>query len=217
MTEEFLLALENAEYMNEQRRLLRNQRSRRQTTINLTDGLLPYVISNENFNEPCLSNHELSSSPEPLCVYECNYDIDYDLISTEDCIDNNETDDFEDNEEDLNDNIIVLDDILSSKVEQDFLPLHLYTNIFINEFCTNLVRTFRQANLCKTYSSDMLKLIHSALPQPNNLPTSIDSILNFIQGKYITLVKYQSCRLNPKFLCNFFNYFNLYLYIYIYI
>lgn len=204
MAEELLLALKNAEYNNEQRRLLRNQRSRKQTLVNLVDGFVPYIISkNENLVDSGLSNHEILSSSEPIHAYDENDGIDFNLFLAEDCADNNESDDLENDHVEFDDNIILLDELFSSKVEQDFLPLHPYTNISANEFCKNLIHTFRQANLCKTYSSNMLKLIHLALPEPNTLPRSINSILKFIQGKLVASIKYQSYHSNTKFVSIF--------------
>jgi hypothetical protein len=201
MNEELLLAIKNAEHHKEQRRLLKNHLSRRQTTINLVDGLSPYVIPKIKNSVNCgFSNDEASGSSESIYTYNPTYDIDFDPVLTEDCIRNSEADDFYDDQEELDDNLVLLDELFSSKNElflskdgQDSLPLHPYTNISTNEFCTNVIRTFRTANLCKTYSSDMLKLIHLALPQPNNLPTSLNAVLNYIHGKLSFLIKYQSC------------------------
>lgn len=193
MTEEVLLALKSAEHINRQQRLLRNQRSRIQTTTNLTDGLLPYMIYNGDKDDCDSSNYDLSKSSEQLVEVDQSPDIDYDLILPDYCVENSQIDAFEFEEDQTlsEDSANVLKDFYSSKTISNTIPLHLYTNISMNEFCINLIRTFRKANLCKAYSTDILKLIHSALPQPNTLPNSMNSILKFIQGKYAIAIKYQ--------------------------
>jgi hypothetical protein len=116
-------------------------------------------------------------------------------------------DDFYDDQAELDDNLVLLDELFSSKDEHFLLkyapnplPLHPYTNTSTNEFCTNLISTFRKANLCKTYSLDMLKLIHLALPQPNNLPTSVNAVLKYIRVKLLFLIKYQRISTRSSFI-----------------
>ena len=92
---------------------------------------------------------------------------------------------LDDDQEDYN--LILLNELFLSEHEQVPLPLHPLTNLSTNEFCTKLVHTFQEANLCKTYSSKMLQLIHSALSQPNNLPTSLNALLKYIHVKLILL------------------------------
>ena len=119
------------------------------------------------------------------CTYHHSYDIDFDSVLTGHCMEKTETDVLDDDQED--DNLILLNEPFLSEHEQVPIPLHPFTNLSTNEFCTSLFRTFREANLCKTYSSKMLQLIHSALPQPNNLPTSVNTLLKYIHGKLILL------------------------------
>ena len=73
MDEEILLAMKNAEHHKEQRRLLNNETSQTQRTINLTDGLSPYVISKmeklidcppENIEAPTSSESMYTSYPK---------------------------------------------------------------------------------------------------------------------------------------------------------
>jgi hypothetical protein len=61
--------------------------------------------------------------------------------------------------------------------------LHYYTKTETDRFCRNLLHLFRKANLCKAHSSSLLQLIDSALPQPNNLPTSLSAMLQSVSGK----------------------------------
>ena len=175
MNIELLLAMENAENYNQQRRVSQNIYFRKQTVVNLTDGILPYrVPTAANFVNCNISNREMSSSSETIYTYHHSYDIGFDPVLTGHCMEKAETDVLDDDQED--DNLILLNELVLSEHEHVPLPLHPFTNLSTREFCTNLVRTFREANLCKTYSSRMLQLIHSALPQPNNLPTFINAL-----------------------------------------
>ncbi|CAF1530074.1 unnamed protein product, partial [Adineta steineri] len=124
-----------------------------------------------------VSNSETLSASKPIDTTYDNYDIDFDLISPE-FIENTEADDS--NDDTLNDNFNLINELILSHNKQVALPLHPYTNISTKEFCTNLLRAFRQTKLCKTYSTNMLKLIGSGLPQPNNLPTSLNSLLRYM-------------------------------------
>ncbi|CAF4171168.1 unnamed protein product [Adineta steineri] len=178
MNVELTLAMEIAEDHNEQRRLTRNNVARKQTVINLVNGLSSYVISErKNATECDVSNSETLSASKPIDTTYDNYDIDFDLISPE-FIENTEADDS--NDDTLNDNFNLINELILSHNKQVALPLHPYTNISTKEFCTNLLRAFRQTKLCKTYSTNMLKLIGSGLPQPNNLPTSLNSLLRYM-------------------------------------
>lgn len=189
MDEELSLAMETAEDQNQQRRLTRNNLSRKQRIVNLMNGLSSYVISQaKNFAECDVSNNEILSSSEIMDTSHNNYDIDFDLISATDCIGNTETNDLGDDQSD--DNFNLINNLLLSNDIQVSLPLHSYTDISTKEFCTNLLRAFRQTNLCKTYSTNMLKLIDSGLPKPNNLPTSLNSLLRYMNGKLSFLIKY---------------------------
>jgi hypothetical protein len=191
MNEEFELSLKDAEHRSEQRRLSKNESLRRQTTMNLIDGLSPYVFPRkEDSNRRASANTEATTLLDSMCTSDTNSDIDFDPITRDDSIENNEDVTFEEDETESTKSLSVLDELfwseeehLSRKDGSDLLPLHSYTNISSKEFCVNLIRAFREANLCKTYSSNMLTLIHSALPQPNNLPGSVNAIMRNIQGK----------------------------------
>ncbi|CAF1368385.1 unnamed protein product [Rotaria sp. Silwood1] len=160
MDVELSLAMETAEDRNEQRRLTRNNLSRKQTIVNLMNGLSSYVIPKaKNFAECDVSSSEILSLSETMHTFHGNYDIDFDLISAADCIGNAETDDLDDDQSD--DNFNLINELLLSNNKQVSLPLHSYTDISTKEFCTNVLRAFRQTNLCKTYSTNMLKLIDS--------------------------------------------------------
>jgi hypothetical protein len=197
MNVELLLAMKDAEHHNEQRRLSKSNLSRRQTTTNLIDGLAPYVIPHAKKFVHCdFSNNEVPSSSQTIPVYHHNFDIDFDPILSDVCMANIETHDSDDdqlNDDQLNDDAILLNELFSSKGEQDSSSLHPYTNVSTSKFCANLIRVFRKSNLCKSYSSDMLKLIHTVLPQPNNLPTSLNALLQYIHGKLSVLIKHQNC------------------------
>ncbi|CAF1503674.1 unnamed protein product, partial [Adineta steineri] len=159
MNVELTLAMEIAEDRNEQRRLTRNNIARKQTVINLVNGLSSYVISERKNSTECnVSDSETLSASKTIDTTYDNYDFDFDLISPE-FIENTEADDS--NDDILNDNFNLINELVLSHNKQVALPLHPYTNISTKEFCTNILRAFRQTKLCKTYSTNMLKLIGS--------------------------------------------------------
>lgn len=61
--------------------------------------------------------------------------------------------------------------------------LHQHTDFTMLKFCSKLLHILRKANVCKSHSSEILRLIGTALPQPNNMPRSIPSLLQTIGGK----------------------------------
>ncbi|CAF4718323.1 unnamed protein product, partial [Rotaria sp. Silwood2] len=123
MDVELSLAMETAEDRNEQRRLTRNNLSRKQTIVNLMNGLSSYVIPKaKNFAECDVLNSEILSSSETMHTLHGNYDIDFDLISAADCIGNAEIDDLDDDQSD--DNFNLINELLSSNNKQVSLPLH---------------------------------------------------------------------------------------------
>ncbi|CAF3254449.1 unnamed protein product [Rotaria sp. Silwood2] len=134
MDVELLLAMETAEDRNEQRRLTRNNLSRKQTIVNLMIGLSSYVIRKvKNFAECDVSNSEILSSSETMHTFHGNYDIDFDLISAADCIGNAETDDLDDDQSE--DNFNLINELLLSNNKQVSLPLHSYTDISTKKVC----------------------------------------------------------------------------------
>ena len=56
--------------------------------------------------------------------------------------------------------------------------LHYFTNILTNEYCRNLLRMLRDAKICKSQCNAMIKLLKSALPEPNNMPSSLKQLLS---------------------------------------
>ena len=76
-------------------------------------------------------------------------------------------------------------DVAASQEIREPSILYHHTSVKTTEFCANLLRVFRKANLCKTHSFDILQLIHGILPQPNHLPTSMSSLLRSIECKKV--------------------------------
>jgi hypothetical protein len=56
--------------------------------------------------------------------------------------------------------------------------LHHFTNIPTNEYCQTLLRTLQDAKICKSQCNAMIKLLKSALPEPNNMPSSLKQLLS---------------------------------------
>ena len=86
--------------------------------------------------------------------------------------------------------LISINDVFLSRNEQTSLTLHSYTNISQDEFSTKLLHLFRQANICKVYATKILKLINLVLPQPNNSPTSLKALLEYMQGNLLFLLAF---------------------------
>lgn len=135
MTEELSLILINAENKNKERRFLRNQRARMQTTVNLTDGLLPYMISNGNQNHLDVSNVELPNSSEHLMEFNQSIDHDFDFISLDHYDENNNEDVLEQDQTFVDGSEIILKELFSPKPTSNSVQLHFYTDISTNEFC----------------------------------------------------------------------------------
>ncbi|CAF1058835.1 unnamed protein product [Rotaria magnacalcarata] len=77
-------------------------------------------------------------------------------------------------------------------------PLHPYTDMLTNSFCFRLLKSFRYSKLSQSESHRLFDLIHSALPSPNNLPISINKLLqklelnqNFFRKTNICLLCYK--------------------------
>lgn len=62
----------------------------------------------------------------------------------------------------------------------NLLPLHNYSNLHTIQFCTDLIKLSRKANLCKRHMSELLALVKSALPVPNQLPTTNYQLLSIL-------------------------------------
>lgn len=56
--------------------------------------------------------------------------------------------------------------------------LHYFTNILTNEYCQSLLRTLRDAKICKSQCNAVIQLLKSALPEPNNMPSSLKQLLS---------------------------------------
>ena len=83
----------------------------------------------------------------------------------------------------------VLDDMKGSSssdssddqsVERPKTRLHLYTNLSTIDCCEGLSIFLRQANVNKSHSSTLLKLVRSFLPVPNNMPESNEELLSLL-------------------------------------
>ena len=176
------LAMENAEQQSQERRNSRNVGLRRQTIVNLTQGLLPYLdINTTNSFDDQFSNNHLLCSSDAILIDDAPYDVDFGPVETS----SDETDNDEIIENQSNDQLISINDVFLSRNEQTSLTLHSYTNISQDEFSTKLLHLFRQANICKVYATKILKLINLVLPQPNNSPTSLKALLEYMQGNLL--------------------------------
>jgi len=176
------LAMENAEQQSQERRNSRNVGLRRQTIVNLTQGLLPYLdINTTNSFDDQFSNNHLLCSSDAILIDDAPYDVDFGPAETS----SDETDNDEIIENQSNDQLISINDVFLSRNEQTSLTLHSYTNISQDEFSTKLLHLFRQANICKVYATKILKLINLVLPQPNNSPTSLKALLEYMQGNLL--------------------------------
>ncbi|CAF1160347.1 unnamed protein product [Rotaria sp. Silwood1] len=76
--------------------------------------------------------------------------------------------------------------------------LHPYTETLTNTFCYRLVNIFRASRLSKTECRTFFDLIHSALPNPNNLPSNMNQLLSMFQLKHNLFKKRKICLLCYK-------------------
>ncbi|CAF2789815.1 unnamed protein product [Rotaria sp. Silwood2] len=181
---EITLAIEKGQHQFQQQLKSRKEKSREQKVVNLVQGLSPYLVTEattECTNQ--FSNNQLLYSCESIISQnndENNYnnmDIDFDLLEYEN--DESDTDDEIDNQSD--DDLTSLHGNRLTEPDQNSALLHQYTHITQNEYCTNLLYLFRQANISKLHSAKILQLISSVLPQPNTAPTTLKALLDYMQ------------------------------------
>ena len=60
------------------------------------------------------------------------------------------------------------------------IPLHYFTNVLTHEYCQDLLKILRSANICKSQSNELISLVKSALPEPNNMPSSMRELLSMM-------------------------------------
>ncbi|CAF4012453.1 unnamed protein product, partial [Rotaria magnacalcarata] len=58
--------------------------------------------------------------------------------------------------------------------------IHEFTNITTTSYCTDLLNLLREAGVSKLHSKRLIALIQSVLPTPNNLPSTMDDLLLFM-------------------------------------
>ena len=71
----------------------------------------------------------------------------------------------------------------SSPVLEHSELLHGHSNIRTAVFCRNLLHLLRETGVCKSKSKAYLDLIRSALPHPNNLPSSMAKLFAMLDLK----------------------------------
>lgn len=64
----------------------------------------------------------------------------------------------------------------------DNSSLHQYTSMKSQLFLKKLIEFIRNANLSKRHAEDLLHIIQSGLPQPNNFSTNYSALLNQLSG-----------------------------------
>ena len=106
--------------------------------------------------------------------------------------DNHYSDDFDEvNEEySLSEN----DDIQNQQLTKT--RLHNYTKVSTLNYCEELSSFLRKANVNKSSSSVLLKLITSFLPMPNNVPSTISELLLLlnVENLFMKETIYISCK-----------------------
>jgi hypothetical protein len=66
--------------------------------------------------------------------------------------------------------------------KKDDLTLHPYTTVKCFSFAEKLVYFVRHTNISKKHVRQLIGLIQSALPQPNNLPYTYSNLLELLSG-----------------------------------
>ena len=95
----------------------------------------------------------------------------------------------------LQDELLSADDIgyedlqSSSKTTHDVPShsLHYHTELKTVDFCRSILLFIRKCNLSKTHVKDLLDVIHSALPQPNFLPKTLNNLVEMVSSKLYLL------------------------------
>ncbi|CAM2728584.1 unnamed protein product [Rotaria socialis] len=71
---------------------------------------------------------------------------------------------------------LTLEDLFPPNNNENNNFLHPYTNIKTNDFCRQLAKVFRDANISNVHCIRILKLISSILPQPHQSPTTLKAL-----------------------------------------
>ncbi|CAF1241007.1 unnamed protein product [Rotaria sordida] len=71
--------------------------------------------------------------------------------------------------------------------------LHYHTDISTKEFCSKLLTLLRNSNTCKLHANRLLSFISSILPTPNNVPNSMEDLLNQLEIENNIFKKYLLC------------------------
>jgi hypothetical protein len=83
--------------------------------------------------------------------------------------------------------------------------LHQYTNVTTDTYCRDLLKTLRNAKICKSQSNVLISLLKSVLPEPNNMPSSLKNLLAFakIENIFTKRKVYLECKLVVPYDQNF--------------
>lgn len=77
---------------------------------------------------------------------------------------------------------------LMSYQQPNNLNLHAYTSLNCSSFSQSIINFIRKANISKSNAQQLIDLIQSGLPQPNNLPYNYQNVLELLTGFEIRFV-----------------------------
>jgi len=190
MYQHLRIAMEQAQE-REQRRQKENNIRRRRKTIEICS---PTSIS-DNPVTTCDIEKEKGSTDHTEVIYQLstdsnpneslNIDDDFELGSFEENVTEPQSglNSYDEALIDDQDDSLILDDLFPPNNNQNNHNLHLHTTIKTDDFCRQLIKIFRNANISNVHCSRILNVINSVLPQPNNSPRTLKALYNSMQGK----------------------------------
>lgn len=184
-------ALKVAEQRQEARKRRRKEKSQYSRSYCIESEF--NVISSNTYTstESCEANNA-SLSIETVV----NNTMNIDFSNRNDTIEPlNEPEASNDSEEHTIDYSSSSEEICDEDLNQPIEFLHHYTDVSTHDFCYRLIRMFRDLHICKSKYRKFIQLIQSILPNPNNLPSSMDLLLSMFNINDNIFTKRKVCLL----------------------
>ena len=147
-----------------------------------------------------LARREASNSSESNDEIDC--DNNYNIVNNlENDVDDDPKTDYESYDDiKFDDGVNYGDDIAVNYMHNNSPSiatatyLHRFSDILTHHYCFKFTQILRDANICKVHSNRLISLIKSALPEPNNVQSSLGELLTILNIEDMFL-KRQVCLL----------------------
>lgn len=187
------IAMEQAQYRLKQEQQQKNTRRRRHD-CDRAIAIETFSITTIDAPEtPCDKEDRTESNNHNRTIHESltdhneilDIDTDFDIDSLMENANEFQSDVDIDCETSIDDQDepLTLDDLFLPNIQENNNFLHQYTTTKTNDFCRQLVKIFRDANISNVHCSRILQVISTILPQPHHLPTTLKALYNSMNGK----------------------------------